>query len=461
MKHLTILIISSILAISTNASSYVPLSNVELVHYADIVVKSSILEKDGATFLKVEQVLKGKKSSLIKLKGKKHLSLYFTKNNNRGFFFLKKDSKSNQYYLFHPSCCQSLNQFKNVSKAVNIWKAPKKYLNLNKYSSDQGVNFLLGELFNTWNISCEAAPWFFQKIEAFDPLFKILHWDEKMRIKFTVNISTDVECTIVSTHPERKLSILFKRQLIRAIRSHLNGFDTQHTLPNEFSIVLDNRNVDQAKKISRKKAVHYLNTSLKSPELDIVRSSIFALAKLGELQSVSKVLPLIYDTDKVIATTAIRFLGWSKSKNVIDEIGLLLINESKKYPKEFRIASTCALALECIHQESCIPFLETAALHGVERAIYALKKIGRTESFEVFIQALEVNPEKTYPAVNALFWFVKRSNKKVEHWMPMPSSYTKTMMIEKIPLWKKWWDDNKTDVKIIIPFSAIINQKCN
>jgi hypothetical protein len=103
-----------------------------------------------------------------------------------------------------------------------------------------------------------------------------------------------------------------------------------------------------------------------------------------------------------------------------------------------------------------LPVLERGAILGLQRSTEAIGRLGDTKSFETMLLALERHPERCSYIDFALYWLVRRSNKKIEEWM-IDSSTTTAIRVARIPRWRTWWDLHKKDFRVIKSQDEAIN----
>ena len=89
----------------------------------------------------------------------------------------------------------------------------------------------------------------------------------------------------------------------------------------------------------------------------------------------------------------------------------------------------------------------------------AVGAIGKEGSFDILLAGLESDPPQCASIDHALYWLVRRSNKRTEPWMADESVTTHATQVARIPKWRAWWDANRKDFKVIKPLEEAVLER--
>lgn len=434
------------LCLSIEARDWAPMSNVELVEAAKLVVYGKLFKENQAYYVDIEAVLKGETIDTVEIGVGFWLSPVLIKGQETGVFFLYKRADEDIYRYFHPSCFKEKRHLQKVERAIDIWKNPAKYVFT---SEEEGadVNYVLGRLFSGWRIHSEEATSFAERLSwYFLRTPEEALWEEKESVTLTVDINENNDCLVESNRPNTRLSKVFEKKVKGFSQSSLY----KNNLPAEFTISADNTR-QNLPGISYEQATTYLRNKLASNDPTIVTSAIQALSIIGDTACIPLLIPLIRSSDEGVSLKAIESLGWSRSSLAVDSIGSFMVENCvfDEKQKHYKIPNTAAAALRRINEPSGVPYLEAIAKSGYSWVLGALGAIGREESVRVLIAAVESNPDECFSAVRALRSLVARSNYRLEEWMEGSNQDDGHKQKERIPLWIEWSKNLKDDFKII------------
>lgn len=381
-----VLIIFSISKI-TQAHDWSPLSNVQLVQYADLIICGKVIEKKGHIYIKIKEVLKGSNLKKIELKQRFTYSSKKLVENQKGIFFLQKHSRENVFVPFHPNSVKDLSHYDKIKEAIDIWSNPATFLNIQMHPENNEINYVLGEFYSSWKITCPQVPHFAAALKNYYiKIYKEVPWKEKTIVVLTIIIKDNDTIHFISNQPKSKLSAVFQKR----VKKSYELYTKKEILPKKFKITINHQYSENEKTIYLQ-VLKYLRTRLTSNSPEIVISALHAIGKLGDPKSIPDVLPLLNHTNIDVKKAAVQFLGWSKDVSVIDSLGMILEKESYLYPKKHDLLNKTALALKSINHPTCLPYLEKASKYGIQRAIESLGAIGNNYSVDVLVQAMSNN----------------------------------------------------------------------
>jgi hypothetical protein len=428
---------------------------------SDLVVLGVAAKEEGQMVVRVTEVLKGGETPSVRL-GATDVGPFdgeIIRNGDRGIFFLNEHGA--KYFPFHPFCYRDMSHEDSIRLAVDLLKNPRPYLNVKEFPENADTVFVLGELFTAWDIESAELPSLGSMMKQVllnnhHRFFEVAPWSEKgvVTIHCTADVDGSSRVRIVSAEPEGRLSEFFEYRLLAACKWP----EVRKELKPTFSVTLDTRGATRVGTLNVGDAAAYVRKRLGSSNPQIVIAALLALDKMRDADSVPLVFALLDHEDPGVQVKAIQFLGWSGDRRAVPKLCNLLDAQAPDYPKGHSISDAAALALRNIGDPTSLPCLERAATHGVERAIGALAAMGRTESFEIMLDAAERDPERCSHVVVALYCLVRRSGKKVEPWMTS-STGNMSIYIARIPKWRKWWDANKTGFKVVKSLEEVIGEQ--
>ncbi len=443
---------------AVKSSDYGRLLFTQLVQKADVIIIGKAYMENGEFYIKVKKIIEGDCSKNIWIK-----KIYFVskeklvERNEEVIWFLRYLPKYGSYSIFHPNCIKLLDDIKKVRRAIDIWKSPKKYLNVQKYGESKEINYVYGQLFKAFRIQSKEAPKFAKYLKnSLWELTKDAPWDEQILVTLTIEFDEEYNCHIYSNHPKSPLSTYFTQNARRAFKH----YSQKEKLPKSFTVSIDNRAVLSNKGLVREKAMKYLHDRLKSRDWKIIISALSELSKIASFESVEKVVPLLNHNTNILVEKAVDFLGLSKDEEVSKLIAEIFIEKIPSFRNNLSMVNACYIALENMDAPENVEYFEFAAQYGMDSAIRSLREVGRPESFSVLIQTLEKEPESFFTILKTLYWLVRRSNKKLELWMTISPPVGKSSVYkDKIPMWLNWWEKHKEDIQMIYTFSEVEKAK--
>jgi len=445
--RIVILLLSIFLGKEVNASTWVPVTNVQLVHSSDLIIQGEIFKKGHDFYIETNRIIQGKKLEEVKLiTPNSFLDGITLREKQKGIFFLRKKNDEDVYKFFHPSCVKKEKNLEVILEAINIWNKPEKYI-ADFEKEDADVIYVIGQLFSGWRVHSREVEFLTKSMRNYYiEIYEEAPWEVNKRITLTVSKVENSNLLIESSNPNSSLSTVFAKRVKIACQWKYN----QKKLPNKFSVTIDNTKINLPD-ISYQQATTYLIDKLKSKNEGVLLSAIHALSIIGDTSCIPDLVRLLKYPSPRVSEKVVMSLGWSKSSSAIDSIGKILID----YPNY----SAAAKALRNINRPACVPYLEVAAKDGGQSAIYALGTMGGIKSTNILLQSIKSSPQKCYYAVNALYWLVRRSNYNVQNWMIRPNPDNADKMIKRIPLWVEWNKKLKADFKIIRTFEEVIKEK--
>lgn len=317
-------------------------------------------------------------------------------------------------------------------------------MNLSKHTEHPDYAHALGSIFAGYRISSEEVPSLGQSMQRFaQAYYEVAPWKDKavVVLKCQYDSARKPALTIESARPPGPLAEHLRSRLVIASQWDY----VKESLPGRFAITLDARRPGKCGNLSAEDAVAYLRARVKSKNAEVVHAAILALAKMRDEDAVGLVLDLLSADDLQTRLRAVRFLGWSRDTNASHPLCRLL--ETLDRPDDHRLADEIGVALLSIADMSSVPALEQATRRGFQRAAEALGAIGREKSFTVLLDVGESDPGM-YGIETGLYWMMRRSNKPEEKWMAIPT-WDPKIGAEQIPRWRKWWNANNDDFKVV------------
>jgi hypothetical protein len=424
----------------------------KLVKFADLIVVGVAADERGKKVIEASTVLKGERTKQVVLR-RVEAGIYrevVIKSGNKGIFLLKKDGS--EYAPFNHRSYLSPEHTESVQAAIKMIADPGPFLDRRRFPENTDIIYVLDEQFTGWNVTSKEIP---SLTWMGPPFHEVAPWQEKgiVRLQCQADRRNGFMVSVTSAEPEGELSACLKHRLFIGFKEA----SARQGLPPNFSVTVDARLPERAGSATADQAMRYLRERLMSADSEIVLAALLALAKMRDLDAVPHVLPLLEHKDQRIRVRALQFLGWSRDERAVVPLGKLLEATTAQYPKDHLISDHAAEALGKIGREASLPILERAAGYGVQRAIEAVGAVADTESFDTLLTALEKNPSRCSHITFALYWLVRRSNKKTEEWMT-DSSTTQAKEITKVPLWRTWWDKHRKDFTILKSQEQVINE---
>ena len=451
-QFLAILLIT--FASSAVGNEWVQYSMPELVQKSDIIVVGVATNEKGKIVVSVSEVLKGENADQLVLTSTQiGFGDVVTPTGKKGIHFLRIQGPG--YAPFHPSCYKTMEEVEAVKAVLVMFADPGPYMDLKQKSENPDIVFVLGEVFAGWSVSSKEVPSLTESMTRFaDKYYEAAPWVDDLVVTLECEADINGVVRVTSAQPAGPLAQFFEERLLTASRWSY----VKNALKPQFRVTLDACIPRKVGSANCADAVQYLRGRLKSADPNIVASALLALAKMRDRCAVPSVIPLLQHKEREVQVKAIQFLGWSRSKLAAKSLCEMLDAGMGGYPKNHDISDAVAVSLKQIDAEESLPALERAACQGVQRAIEAVGAIGRTESFELMLEAARRDPRRCAYMVNGFYWLVRRSNKKTEDWMSN-STWSEDIGIAKISKWVAWWDSNRKDFRVTKSQREAIEQK--
>ena len=444
--HFIVAVVIGIAVTSVMANGFVPVPTADLVEHSDLIVVGKVKIRDKLGSIEVSEVLKGPAAKTVVL-STIDLGMYgpVVKDGQEGVFILVSDRvRKGAYRVRHPSCVQTPDAKEHVKGLVALFIDPAPFVNLSKHTEHTDYAHALGSIFAGYRISSEEVPTLGQSMQRFaQAYYEVAPWKDKGIVVFKCQYDSAKKpaLTIESARPPGPLADHLRSRLVIASQWDY----VKESLPGRFTITLDARWPEKCGNLSAEDAVAYLRARVKAKNAEVVHAAILALAKMRDEKAVGTVLDLLSADDLQTRFHAVRFLGWSRDTDASHPLCKLL--ETLDRPDDHRLADEISVALKSIADTSSVPALEQATRRGFQRAAEALGAIAREQSFTVLLEVGESDPGMC-GIETGLYWMMRRSNKPEEKWMATPT-WSPKIGAEQIPRWRKWWNANKNDFKVI------------
>jgi hypothetical protein len=221
--------------------------------------------------------------------------------------------------------------------------------------------------------------------------------------------------------------------------------DPKHAGTPEFlemlGLVFETR--DRVGKLAKKDAVEHLRWSLTSRDMMAVLHAVAGLQLTGSKEAAVSVIPLLRSPDQSSRHAAARFLGWAGDRRAVEPLckALDAVNDNRELE-----ASLC-WALLCLQDPASAPAIRWAVKGGQDGwACIALGRVGTEADFELLLGVVMTG--RCSDATGGMLSLVRRSNKPVAPWMGT-GSWSRQTGETTLPDWRKWWDANKADFRVI------------
>ncbi|HEY7153803.1 MAG TPA: hypothetical protein VH575_07570 [Gemmataceae bacterium] len=200
---------------------------------------------------------------------------------------------------------------------------------------------------------------------------------------------------------------------------------------------------DKVGRLTETEAVEHLQRSLMSDNKNAVLQAIAALQRTGSKESAMSIIPLIRHPDEKVRLAGVKFLDWSFDKRAVEPLCKAL----DAIEKDKKLGGAIGRALGHLRDPAAAPALERAVKRGIDGwTSWALGTVGSESSFEILLDRAEKHD--SMDALGGLRVLVYRSNKKPEPWMD-ENSWSEATGLKNKDKWRKWWDANKSDFKVI------------